>query len=301
MKWNTDDLPVFIALCEMQGIRAAAKRLGMPKSTVSRTLSRLEEGLDVRLVDRNTRQFRLTAEGEAFLTHAHLIGDQVRLANEAFAGLRQNPSGPLKVALPMAFSREVIGSKFAHFTQHYPEIRLDVVVTPYLVNLMREDFDVALVVGPIENSELISRTISDTPLIWVCARDYLSALGEGDEMGKLRQHVKFIESRYSTKRLALKTPKGRQYLDTTSAMQINDSIILRDIVSQGGGIGLLPELYCLDMLRSGHLIQLCPAIIPEARAQIIALTASRKLQPQKARLFIDFAKQAVADYIQQYT
>ena len=63
MKWNTDDLPVFLALCETQGVRAAATRLDMPKSTVSRCLSRLEENLDVRLIDRNTRQFRLTAEG----------------------------------------------------------------------------------------------------------------------------------------------------------------------------------------------------------------------------------------------
>ena len=75
MKWNTDDLPVFVAVGETMGIRSAAMRLGMPVSTVSRTLSRLEDDLDLRLFDRNTRQFRLTAEGEIFLQHAQTILD----------------------------------------------------------------------------------------------------------------------------------------------------------------------------------------------------------------------------------
>ena len=70
MKWNTDHLPVFLAVAEIKGITGAASALDMPKSTVSRTLSRLEEDLDIRLFDRNTRQMRLTAEGELFHMHS---------------------------------------------------------------------------------------------------------------------------------------------------------------------------------------------------------------------------------------
>ena len=160
MKWNVDDLPVFVAVSEMRGIRAAAEKLNMPKSTVSRTLSRLEDGLDFRLFDRNTRQLRLTAEGAAFLGHAQAILEEVMTANEAVAGLRHSPSGLLKVALPMAFSREVIGGQLAAFNQRYPEIVLEVMVTPYLFNLIREDVYLALVVGPVEDSDLMSQKIS---------------------------------------------------------------------------------------------------------------------------------------------
>ena len=124
MKWNVNDLPVFLALCETHGVRATAARLNMPKSTVSRCLTRLEEKLDLRLIDRNTRQFRLTAEGERFLPHAQQIMDQVAAANEAISGLRHKPGGSLKIAMPMAFSREEIGGRLAEFSARLPEIRL---------------------------------------------------------------------------------------------------------------------------------------------------------------------------------
>jgi DNA-binding transcriptional LysR family regulator len=301
MKWNVDDLPVFVAVSEMRGIRAAAEKLNMPKSTVSRTLSRLEDGLDFRLFDRNTRQLRLTAEGAAFLGHAQAILEEVMTANEAVAGLRHSPSGLLKVALPMAFSREVIGGQLAAFNQRYPEIVLEVMVTPYLVNLMREDVDLALVVGPVDDSDLMSQKISDTPLIWVASPDYAAKHDWDDQLARLKPHIKFCEQRYKTRRLAVKTTKGKQYLDTSMTISVNDSVILRDVVRQGGGVGLLPELYCRALLNTGELVQVCPSIVPEARAQILALTVSRRLASQKTRLFIEFVRDCVAAYLKKTT
>lgn len=296
MKWNIDDLPVFLALCETQGVRAAAARLNMPKSTVSRCLTRLEEKLDLRLIDRNTRQFRLTAEGERFLPHAQQIMDQVAAADEAISGLRHKPGGSLKIAMPMAFSREVIGGRLAEFNARFPDIRLEVLVTSQQVNLLIEDIDVALAVGPFEDSELNSQKIVETPLIWVASPGYAAQFDWADQLAALRSHIKFCERRYKSRRLGLKGQHGRQYLDTSAAMSINDPILLREVIMQGGGVGLMPELYCRNPLRSGALVQICTAIIPEPRAQIVALTASRRLYPQKMRVFVDFAKQCVRDY-----
>ena len=144
----------------------------MPKSTVSRTLSRLEDDMDIRLFDRNTRSFRLTAEGLSFAPHAQAIMEQAAAAQEAISGLRETPSGILKVALPMALSREVIGGKLAEFNSLYPDIILQVTVAPYTVDLFREDIDLAFMVGPIETSELSAHMISDSPLIWVSSPYY---------------------------------------------------------------------------------------------------------------------------------
>jgi len=297
MKWNVDDLPVFVAVSEMGGIRAAAEKLKMPKSTVSRTLSRLEDDLDIRLFDRNTRQIRLTAEGESFLGHAQGILEEVMAANEAVAGLRHSPSGVLKVAMPMAFSREVIGGRLAEFNARFPEIILEVTVTPYLVNLMREDVDLALVVGPVADSDLMSHQLSDTPLIWVASADYATRFEWDGQPANLKPHIKFCEQRYKMRRLAVRSARGRQFLDMSMTMSVNDSVILRDILCRGGGVGLLPALYCQHLLRSGTLVQICPGIVPEARAQIMALTASRRLPPQKTRVFIEFARECLADYV----
>jgi DNA-binding transcriptional LysR family regulator len=296
MKWNTDDLPVFVAVGETMGIRSAAMRLGMPVSTVSRTLSRLEDDRDLRLFERNTRQFRLTAEGEIFLQHAQTILDHVNNADEALSGLRHSPTGTLKLSLPMAFGREVIGGRLAEFSRNYPDITVQVMVTSHPVNIMREDLDVAFVVGPIDDSSLIAQTISDTPLIWVCSQDYAQKHRMDDKLSTLKPHLQFCERRYQMQALPVRSPSGRQILDTSQLTSINDPVILRDIVLQEGGVALLPELYCRAPLRAGRLVQVCRAIVPDDRARVTALTPSRRLQPQKARVFIAFVKACLADY-----
>ena len=122
MKWDIDDLPIFLAVSEMKGIRAAADKLDLPKSTVSRAVSRLEERLDIRLFDRNTRRFRLTDEGAVFKNFADGIVDQAKQADAPMAGMRHLPSGQLKISMPMAFSREVVGGKLASFHNQYPDV-----------------------------------------------------------------------------------------------------------------------------------------------------------------------------------
>ena len=111
MKWDINGVPVFLVVSEMKGIRSAADKLNLPKSTVSRTISRLEEHLDIRLFDRNTRQFRLTDEGAVFQSFAEGIVDQAKQADAAMAGMRHLPTGQLKISMPMAFSREVVGGQ----------------------------------------------------------------------------------------------------------------------------------------------------------------------------------------------
>ena len=242
MKWNVDDLPIFLAVNDKQSISAAARHLGMPKSSVSRILNRLEDSLDIRLFDRNTRQMRLTAEGEIFVMHATTILDQVHLADATLSGIRHAPSGVLKVSLPMAFSREIIGGRLAEFSDQYPDITLQITVSAQPVNLLREDLDLAFMVGPIEDSELVGQQISDTPLIWVASTSYANKLTLAPKLSDLRPHLRFCERRYQTNRLPIRTPSGRQFLDTSHLMSVNDPVILRDIALQGGGVALLPRI-----------------------------------------------------------
>lgn len=297
MNWNIDDVPVFVAVSQLRSITSAAKLLRMPKSTVSRTLARLEEDLDVRLFDRNTRQMRLTAEGDAFLIHASAIMEQVEVANEAIAGLRHEPKGTLNVSLPMAFSREVIGGRLLDFQSRYPELSLQTLVASYQIDMLRENIDVAVAVGPIDDSELITQTLSDTKLIWVASSYYAKAHDWTDSLACLRPHLKFCERRYQHSKFRVKTPKGWQTLDTESLPSITDPLILREMILRGGGVALLPELYCRHYLNNGALRQVCPGIEPEMQATIYALTHSRRLQPQKSRLFIKFLQDCLADYI----
>lgn len=296
MKWNTDHLPVFLAVAEIKGITGAASALDMPKSTVSRTLSRLEEDLDIRLFDRNTRQMRLTAEGELFFTHAQLVMEQVETTNQALAGLRHIPSGVLKVSMPMAFSRDIVGPRLTQFREKYPEVILQIMVTPHTVNLLREDLDLAFVVGEQDMSDMVIRKILETPLIWVASQNYAGDHQFGEKLSELKPHLKFCERRYQTDKMVVKTAQGRQFLDTSKLMSVNDPVILRNIVLDGGGVALLPALYCYEHLESSELVQVFASIQPEETAIVNVLMPTKRLRPQKAQIFIDFVLANVAQY-----
>lgn len=299
MKWDIKDLPIFLAVSELKGIRVAAAKLDLPKSTVSRAISRLEEQLDIRLFDRNTRQFRLTDEGAVFQRFAESIIDQARQADAAMAGMRHLPTGQLKISMPMAFSREVIGGKLADFHTRFPDITVQLQVTSHAVNMLGEDLDVAFVVEPVEASDQIRHLISDTPLIWVASPSYLHGLTIPDTISGLLPHLQFCEKRYQNNRLDVITSRGKQTIDTTHLMSVNDPVILRDIAIQGGGVALLPELYCRRYIRGGALVEVCPSVTLQNTARISALTAHRRLQPRKAEIMIDFVKECLADYMRE--
>ena len=302
MKWNVDDLPVFIAVAEMRGITGATKRLSMPKSTVSRTLTRLENDLKLRLFNRNTREFHLTAEGTVLFSHAQVIIDHVKATDEAVAGLRHTPSGALKISMPMAFSRDIIGGHLVEFTKRYPQVTLQLMVTPHQVNLMREDLDLAFVVGLPENSEIIAKKIFDSPLIWVTSSAYARAHDLdntiandiANDITALKTHITYIERRYQLPDLHIRYDNSRQIIDTSQLMSVNDPLILRQILIDGGGVSLLPELYCREALQNGTLRRVFTQFECDEQAQVYALMPSLRLQPQKARLFIEFVEEVVA-------
>lgn len=294
MKWNIDDLPVFVAVAEMRGVTGAAKRLNMPKSTVSRTLSRLETDIDVRLFNRNTREFHLTAEGVVLFQHAQVVMDHVKATDEAVAGLRHTPSGALKVSMPMAFSRHIIGGKLVAFTERYPQVRVQLMVTPHSVNLMREDLDLAFVVGLPENSDVVAKKILTSPLIWVASQSYAHQHQLDTGLADLQAHLLYCERRYQLPNLQLRDHNGRHVLDMSHLMSVNDPLILKQIISDGGGVTLLPKIYCQDELQSGTLVELFQDVQTDERAEVYALMPSLRLQPQKARLFIEFVEEIVA-------
>lgn len=300
MKWNVDHLPVFLAVAEMRGVTGAAQKLSMPKSTVSRVLSKLEEDLDLRLFDRNSRIFRLTAEGEMFRNHAQMIMDQVYSANEVISGLRHSPTGVLKVSMPMAFSRDIISPHLARFDKAYPDLVLQLMVTAHQVDLLREDLDLAFIVGLPDDSEYVVQKIVESPLIWVAAPDYAAEFNLHHERENLMPHLRFCERRYASDKLIVKTAQGKQPINTSDLMSVNDPVILREIVRDGGGVALLPALYCYEDISKGRLVEVFQDIQPEDKATVYALMPSRRLQPQKARLFIEFVQKIVADHRAHY-
>jgi len=129
MNLNANDLPVFAAVVKNNGISAAAKVLGVPKSSVSNSVSRLEKALGVRLLERTSRHSNVTYEGNVFYKYCESISNDLLAAEESIQELKNEPSGRITVALTMAFSRVVLGGVLAEFNKRNPKVLLDVIVS----------------------------------------------------------------------------------------------------------------------------------------------------------------------------
>ena len=290
MKWNIDDVPVFVAVIDQNGFTAAARALDMPKSTVSKAVSRLEEALGLRLLDRNSRNLRITAEGETFYRQALLIMEQVRETDAAMAGLNAVPSGKLVVALPPAFCQEIVSPNLAAFHREHPRVDLDLIVTTHGTDILRDQIDIAVVVGPLEDSDLISRTLFSGRLIWVASPDYLMTCTLGDSPDDLPKHVRLCETRYGMRRVPVRLEGQVAHLDFTRGItHVNDPLSVRRAVVGGAGISLLPELYCRQQLRDGSLVEVYEHISLDLSASKLSVVyPSRRLMSPRTRVFLEF-------------
>ncbi len=290
MKWNLDDIPVFLAIIERGGISAAANTLGMPKSTVSTTLTRLEQDLGLRLIDRSSRSLRITAEGEVFYRQAQQIMEQALATDSLMADLASVAKGRLKVALPPAFSEEFVASHLLDFRQQHPELDLEIVITSQGAELIRDQVDIAVVVGELEDSELVSLPLIRGQLIWVSSPEWLAQNRLPESLDELRTLVQICESRYALRRLPVYFDKDIHYLDLSyGVIRVNHPLIVRRMLMLGGGISMLPQHYCVQQLAEKSLIQILPHIRLElASSQLTAIYPSRRLISPRLRVFLDF-------------
>jgi len=290
MKWQLDDLPVFVAVVEQGGVAAAARALGWPKSSVSTALSRLEQALGLRLVDRSSRRLRVTAEGEAFHRQAQLILAQAHEADALMAGLGAAPAGPLAVALPPAFSQEMVAPRLGDFLARYPAIQLEIMVTTHGAALVRDQVDLAVVVGPLEDSELVSRPLLSESLVWAASPRWLAAHTPGPGLAELRAQVQLCEARYGLRRMPVHVHGEAAHLDLQRGIaHVNDPLVVRRAVMAGAGISVLPRHYCGEQLAAGSLVEVLPHIrFDQAASQLTVVYPGRRLLSPRVRVFVDF-------------
>ncbi|MEC7304591.1 MAG: LysR family transcriptional regulator [Pseudomonadota bacterium] len=297
MKWNVDHLPAFVAVAEVGGISAAARRLGEPKSTISRAISRLEDDIGLQLFVRGPRSLRLTHDGGQFYQHAIRILEQVEAASAELAGLSETPRGTLTVALPMAFGREIVGPHLAGFQTDFPDVRLDLRIGSGQPDLIRDSIDMAVIVGSATDSDLIQQRLIDTPLIWIAAPAIASALPENPTPDELASLIGAVETRYGAAPVSVVDGAGAARdiaLRRERMMQVNDPILLREFVRANGGLSFAPDLYCRAAIREGSLVRVYPHLQIRQESSLSLLFPGRRLLPKKAQVFMSFLRDICA-------
>lgn len=300
MKLTSLDLRVFAAIVELGGISAAARKLNMQKSSVSRDLAALEERLGTRLIQRTTRRISLTDAGEVLAAFAQRVTEELENAEAAVDALHGEPRGHLVTTVPYAIMRFVLAPRMAEFHAHYPHLHVSIDPSIRVLDLFEAGIDVAIRVGELPTSSLVARTLLHTTVILVASPAYIAEHGAPDDPSHLTQHrVIDLSSKASRSAWQLYKQNGEAIsVMVEPTLAINEPSIALDLAVQGMGITTLPMLYAAKALRTGSLRRVLPDF-DRGRRGIHAVYPSRRLLTPKVRAFIDFVEQCLRDTAHQ--
>jgi len=237
---------------EQGSFTGAAEALGMPKSSVSQQISRLENQLGVRLLQRTTRRLSLTPQGEISVEQCQALLALARSANLAMARLRSAPAGRVRITAPEATGTLLLGRILAEFRALYPEVVLELTLCDDQLDLVGEGYDLALRAAPLKDSSLICRRIGQVPRNLVAAPGYLAAHGAPQQLSELGLHPCLVHSALPV------WPLQEGGWRPQGACISNSLLALRELALHEGGIALLPHHVCQEDLATGRLQKLLP-------------------------------------------
>src|SRR5471032_2858204 len=258
---DLNDLYYFAKVVEAGGFAAAGRLLGIPKSRLSRRIAELEERLGARLLQRTTRQLKLTAVGERYLRHCQAMLLEAEMADEAVASMSSEPRGRLRVSCPVGLAHEILPMAISDFLSKFPQVQLEVMLLNRRVDLVTEGIDVALRVRELgdEDPLLVTRRLRQAQTALVASPEFLRER-QIDTLEDLKQlpvlgalepdrmvHIRMLDQQGKSCDLALEARLG-----------IDDFIVRRACALAGQGFTILPMMYCESELADGSLIQLLP-------------------------------------------
>ncbi|MGV0605030.1 LysR substrate-binding domain-containing protein [Mycolicibacterium sp. XJ1904] len=260
LPFDVDALLIFGKVVENRSLSKAAALLGMPKSTVSRKLTRLESDLGIKLLRKNTHQLTVTDLGEQVYAHAANILTEANGVRALVEGSRQEPQGELRVAIPVFVGIDYASRVGAAFLQHYPNSQLDIRLVDRVVDPVRDGFDVVFSTGPLQDSTLIARKVFDLELFLCASPDFLAGLPEPVRDPAQLNTLPFIDFGFGGPRKLMVTGKaGLRELTPPVRARANNFQVCKQYIMQGLGVGAMPtQIICTNELREGTLVPVLP-------------------------------------------
>ncbi|MGN7917590.1 MULTISPECIES: LysR substrate-binding domain-containing protein [Lysobacter] len=284
---NLNDLVLFAAAVEHGGFAAASRRLGVPKSTVSKRVAALEDELGVRLIHRTSRSFTLTETGRAFHEHAHAALIETEAAQEVVRSRVAEPSGKVRITAGVPTAQDYLAPHLPALARAYPRLHVQLDVTDRFVDLVQEGYDIAVRshFAPLPDSGLIQRQALVESIVLVAAPSYLAECGWPATPQELVAHDALLTGQSSATMWNLSNDDGDSVqVAPIARMTANESRVLSTAAVAGLGITCLPERMCRAELDSGRLVRVLPEwiagrvattlVMPHRRGQLPGVRAT---------------------------
>jgi DNA-binding transcriptional LysR family regulator len=284
MTANLDDLALFVAVAEAGSLAAAARAAGLPKSSVSRRLAALEARLATGLMKRTTRRLALTDAGRALFERCQPLVRDLRAAEADLAQAPAQPRGRLRITATGAFGRYFVGPAVGDFLAAHPDVSAELVLLDRPVDIVTEGFDLAVRMGPVADSALRQRKLTDIERVLCAAPSYLGRTGPIDTLAALgrRDAVTSLEGNS----WSFTTESGARTIKPPSRFIGNQLETLLDAAERGCGTAVLPLFLAAEALATGRLVRLLEHTPPTPGSATLLWAAERFL-PAHTRAFID--------------
>jgi len=289
MRFNFNDLHIFVQAVDSGGFAAAARHLGVPKSTVSKRVAELETDLGIRLIHRTSRSFVLTEVGKDFYDHARAAVIEAEAAESVVQQRQAEPQGTVRITASVPVAQLHLADRLPALARAYPKLDLQLHVTDRFVDLVREGFDIAIRshFAPLPDSDLMQRRMRVERITLLASPDYLALRGTPGCPEDLAGHDGLMTGPAS-RTWYLRDNDGREVQVAPMARLVADeaSVLLR-AAAAGLGIACLPETLSAGSIESGELIQVLPGWSAGSVTSTI-LTPHRRSQLPSVRAVIDF-------------
>lgn len=291
---NLNDVRLFIQVVEHNSFTSAAEKLNIQKSTISRRIAQLEDELGVRLLQRTTRKLSLTNEGQELFNSCQPLLDELNSVADQVTSNQSDPKGRLRITMPPEMGIYIMNNVVASFMQQYPKIQLEVELSPRVVDLVEEGFDLAVRVGKLSDSSLIGRKIADSRLALFASRGYIDTYGEPKTPDDLYDH-QCIGTSATVNGWAFSNWNEGKPLNLSCRIGANSLSFCREMMRQDLGIARMPSSFCRELVASGELVEILKGYQPPP-VEIHALYPSKRHLNPKVRLFLDHLIEGLKDH-----
>lgn len=289
---STDDLRFFLTISKATSLAEVARQLDVTPPAVSQRLNLLEARLNVRLVNRSTRSFALTTEGEFLARRCSRVIEEVEDIVDTLAARKGLVTGKLRVVAPFGFGRHFVAPVAAEFKQLHPEATIELHLTDDPMQRASGSWDVAIHIGELKDSTMLMIKLAPNDRVLCASPEFASGAGRLTRPQDLRALPALVirenDEDVTLWRLS-NDADAVESLRVDAALASNDGEIVRDWALKGLGVALRSEWSVADDLRAGRLVRLLPQWRAPS-ADIVALFASRHGRTARSVRFVELLR-----------
>jgi DNA-binding transcriptional LysR family regulator len=289
------EMRVFVRAMERGTFAGAASDLGLTPSAVSKLIGRLEARLGVRLVNRTTRKLSLTAEGETYFHSGRRLIEAVDGLEHEVAASAGHPRGLLRINTAVSFGVRHLAPALIEFQWCYPDVRIHMSLTDRVVDLLAEQIDVSVRLGPLDDSSLMARKVTEVDRLICASPQYIETFGTPRSPADLAQHrcIVFTAGRA---RWPFKTADGGlEQVDVSGTFSSDSLECILQLALQGAGIARLPDFMVAGPMRAGKLVPLLAGEHHPEKTPAFAVFPPGTQKVPKVRAFLDFLIERFGD------